>query len=171
MPHVSPSSCTSTSGKRICCANLCASACRSDIRPIKPATAMRQARRVRHVLEVLDQSTFASVDELVTALDASPATVRRDLRMLESDGRLRRTHGGAKSTDIDRRLHGTPFTKDVNFMTREMSVIAKAAAAMCSTGADQLRSCGSGTAQRAIRAFARSRRGDFLRAEYRRQSF
>jgi DeoR/GlpR family transcriptional regulator of sugar metabolism len=44
---------------------------------------------------VLSLSGGADVAGLSTTLDVSPATVRRDLQYLESQGYLRRTHGGA----------------------------------------------------------------------------
>lgn len=38
----------------------------------------------------------ASVEELCEMLNASPATIRRDLSLLEAEGALARTHGGAE---------------------------------------------------------------------------
>ncbi len=52
---------------------------------------------IRHerIRRLIDNKNYASVVELCGALDVSDATVRRDLRLLEKEGFVRRTHGGA----------------------------------------------------------------------------
>jgi DeoR family transcriptional regulator, fructose operon transcriptional repressor len=52
----------------------------------------RQKRIEEHLLKV----EFASLEELSKLADASVATVRRDLGVLEGKGTVSRTHGGAK---------------------------------------------------------------------------
>lgn len=56
---------------------------------------MNRAERLSGILEMLAQRGSVEVDELVNALDVSPATVRRDLQRLDGRGMLERTHGGA----------------------------------------------------------------------------
>lgn len=51
--------------------------------------------RQKRVLEIVRQRNAVRVDELCEALSVSPATIRRDLEMLEAEGVLRRVHGGA----------------------------------------------------------------------------
>jgi DeoR family transcriptional regulator, aga operon transcriptional repressor len=56
---------------------------------------MRQADRLSTVLERLSGNGSVGVGELADELGVSPATVRRDLRLLEDQHLLTRTHGGA----------------------------------------------------------------------------
>jgi DeoR/GlpR family transcriptional regulator of sugar metabolism len=51
-------------------------------------------RRARE-LEVLSRQGFAAMSELVQHVKVSESTVRRDLELLEEQGIIRRTHGGA----------------------------------------------------------------------------
>lgn len=52
------------------------------------------------VLETLNRQSTVGVLELAAQLSVSPATVRRDLQLLESQQLLNRTHGGAVSTGV-----------------------------------------------------------------------
>lgn len=52
-------------------------------------------QRRKRLLEVLSLAGGADVARLSSTLEVSPATVRRDLQYLETQGFLRRTHGGA----------------------------------------------------------------------------
>jgi DeoR family transcriptional regulator of aga operon len=56
---------------------------------------MRQTDRLAAILERLSASGGVGVTELARELGASAATVRRDLRLLEQQRLLSRTHGGA----------------------------------------------------------------------------
>ena len=51
-------------------------------------------RRIR-ILESLKLNNAITVQELCLQLEASEATIRRDLTLLENEGKLERTHGGA----------------------------------------------------------------------------
>ena len=51
-------------------------------------------RRVK-TAELLSQKGFMSLAELVQNLRVSESTIRRDLEILEEQGGIRRTHGGA----------------------------------------------------------------------------
>ena len=55
---------------------------------------------VRHerILEILDETSSVRVARLAEQLQVSEMTVRRDLQMLEEQGKLRRVHGGAVLT-------------------------------------------------------------------------
>ncbi|MFM7108414.1 MAG: DeoR/GlpR family DNA-binding transcription regulator [Planctomycetaceae bacterium] len=57
------------------------------------AIVQNHERRSR-LLELIRVRGFASLEELVRALDVSESTVRRDLDALEEQGNARRTHGG-----------------------------------------------------------------------------
>ena len=56
---------------------------------------MLPLERQNQIIEILKARRAATVDELCRALYSSGATVRRDLKLLEKDGLLTRTHGGA----------------------------------------------------------------------------
>ena len=56
---------------------------------------MRQADRLSSVLERLSGNGSVGVGDLAAELGVSAATIRRDLRMLEEQHLLTRTHGGA----------------------------------------------------------------------------
>jgi DeoR family transcriptional regulator, aga operon transcriptional repressor len=56
---------------------------------------MRQTDRLAAILSRLSEDGGVGVTDLARELAASPATVRRDLRLLEQQRLLSRTHGGA----------------------------------------------------------------------------
>lgn len=55
--------------------------------------------RKNQILELLRQKSKLLVPELCEYFDVSPATIRNDLRDLESERKLKRTHGGAISLE------------------------------------------------------------------------
>lgn len=59
------------------------------------AKAMYQEERRQHILRRLEQHQRVSVNELSDELGVSAVTIRQDLRTMEQDGLLIRTHGGA----------------------------------------------------------------------------
>jgi DeoR family transcriptional regulator of aga operon len=56
---------------------------------------MRRSERLDAIIAALADTGSVSVAQLTTDLDASPATVRRDLELLEAQKLLTRSHGGA----------------------------------------------------------------------------
>lgn len=59
--------------------------------------------RQRLILEALERSEVLKVSQLTSSLNVSPETIRRDLRNLEREGRLRRVYGGVvavRDTDV-----------------------------------------------------------------------
>lgn len=59
-----------------------------------PRTPFMEERR-RSIMEQLNDNESVLVSELAERFGVSPATVRSDIRALEAEGRLERTHGGA----------------------------------------------------------------------------
>ena len=55
--------------------------------------------RKGQILELLRQKSKLLVPELCDYFDVSPATIRNDLRDLENERKLKRTHGGAISLE------------------------------------------------------------------------
>ena len=60
---------------------------------------MLPLERQNKIMEILGARQAVSVEELCHLLFSSGATIRRDLQALESNGLLRRTHGGAVFMD------------------------------------------------------------------------
>lgn len=56
---------------------------------------MLPAERKRKIVELVSERDGRSVGELAENLDYSKATIRRDLRELEEEGLIERSHGGA----------------------------------------------------------------------------
>jgi DeoR family transcriptional regulator of aga operon len=73
-------------------------------------------QRAKRILQVLLRHGNTSVDELAEQLDASAASVRRDLTRLEQSGLVHRTHGGAK---LAGQTLYEPFRFDSSFQVRE----------------------------------------------------
>jgi DeoR family transcriptional regulator, fructose operon transcriptional repressor len=57
---------------------------------------MQAEERQWRISEYIQRVEFASLPELAAEVGASVSTVRRDLSILEAEGALRRTHGGAR---------------------------------------------------------------------------
>lgn len=97
----------------------------------------KQDARTATILQTLRQSGSVSVEKLCQQLDVSIATIRRDLRALESRGLLRRTHGGAaalgplfyEAFKLDR-----SFQEQVGSFAKEKRRIAQAAAGLLKDG-------------------------------------
>src|SRR6056297_3272383 len=59
---------------------------------------MLPAERKRTIVELVTERDGCSVAQLADELGFSKATIRRDLRDLEAEGRIERSHGGAVPT-------------------------------------------------------------------------
>jgi DeoR family ulaG and ulaABCDEF operon transcriptional repressor len=102
---------------------------------------MHATERERLILAAIAPSGFVTYRDLEARLDASPATIRRDLAKLESDGRIVRVHGGARLADSDgdqrqvgQNLAGTPFDLAITRNLPAKQAIGRAAAALCQIG-------------------------------------
>ncbi len=56
---------------------------------------MLTLERQEEILEILNRNKSATVEELASELFVSGATIRRDLRSMEKQGLIKRSHGGA----------------------------------------------------------------------------
>lgn len=87
--------------------------------------------RQERILEILKANERASVNSLAERLEVSPESIRRDLRMLESNGFARRVYGGAvlAPTEGDR-----PFADRSRVNAPEKNRIAEKVAEIVQSG-------------------------------------
>lgn len=100
---------------------------------------MHAAERDKVILTLLEEEGFVSFRELSRHLSASPATLRRDLERLQSEGKLSRIRGGVQPSEGARRpggahLQGVPFHENINRNRPQKEAIGKAAAELCRPG-------------------------------------
>lgn len=102
---------------------------------------MHAAEREKLILDVMGATGFVTYRDLEARLDASPATIRRDLARLESQGRLARVHGGANligdgpgRPEAPLLLSGTPFDEAINLNLAQKRAIGRVAATLCEQG-------------------------------------
>lgn len=95
--------------------------------------SVKTDKRAKEILHLLLRDGKSSVDDLVAVLGTSPASIRRDLVKLETQGLVHRTHGGAMLAGGPSLYE--PFRFDAAFQIREdrfaaeKQRIARAAAA------------------------------------------
>lgn len=99
--------------------------------------------RQRKILEILNRDRRAEADVLAATLNVSRETIRRDLKSLEKDGQVHRTHGGAL---ISKPLSEEPFSSRIRQRTAEKRAIAAAAAQLVEPGQCCFVDAGSTTA-------------------------
>ncbi|MEE4454804.1 DeoR/GlpR family DNA-binding transcription regulator [Novosphingobium resinovorum] len=100
---------------------------------------MHAEERERLILDAVASTGFVSYRALEAQLNASPATIRRDLTRLEEAGRILRVHGGAKLPGDQRPdgqpgLAGTPFAQSITQNLPAKQAIGRMAAALCQPG-------------------------------------
>lgn len=78
---------------------------------------MSKTRRDR-LGEFVQMSGFASLGELAASLSVSESTIRRDLEVLERDGLVRRTHGGAFWTGESETMEVFRTRRDDHWMAK-----------------------------------------------------
>ncbi len=85
---------------------------------------MRQ--RHEELIKLLNEKGELDVDSLVKLLDASPATVRRDLTLLQEKGLITRTFGGARLNNSHSLVIQTFEEKRERFRAEKEHIAAKA---------------------------------------------
>jgi DeoR family ulaG and ulaABCDEF operon transcriptional repressor len=115
---------------------------------------MHAAEREKLIVELMQANGFISFQDLERRLDASPATLRRDLDRLEASGLITRVRGGARlnaseatQTIGDRPLGGVPFHENIARFAPQKAAIGRAAAALCRPGESVIIDGGSTTLQ------------------------
>lgn len=83
---------------------------------------MLPLERQNKILEILAKREAATVDELCAILYSSGATIRRDLQILENNGLIRRTHGGAVHIDSSSSEFPMTLRENENLAAKEIVV-------------------------------------------------
>lgn len=106
---------------------------------------MLPLERRHEIMRLLAERQKVDVRQLAAELGVSAATVRRDLELLEREGLLHRTHGGAVSGDL---VPGeVPLRERVGLAAVAKSRIGEAAAALIRPGENIIFSSGTTTAE------------------------
>ncbi len=93
---------------------------------------MNKQKRLDQILDYLKGHNLVTVDQLVAAISASPATIRRDLIKLDEQGVISRTHGGVT---LNRFVPNQPTTDEKQQRNqREKKAIAEYAASFVNPG-------------------------------------
>ncbi len=91
---------------------------------------MYQQERMDQIMKILKKYNYVTVDYLVNEIRYSPASIRRDLTLLQKQGLVVRTYGGVSLKDS----RGTPFRFRQHSMRIEKNAIAKKAATLVKNG-------------------------------------
>ena len=91
---------------------------------------MLAEERFSKILSIIESEGSATMQELMTALDASESTIRRDLNTMDENGLLTKVHGGAiaKKPSINTSDENVKSRKSLN--ADEKQLIAKYAASL-----------------------------------------
>ncbi len=92
--------------------------------------------RQNKILEILGRDNQTSVNELSAKLDVSSVTIRQDLNYLETEGLLRRVHGGAvlkDGDDLDNRL-GKNYEKKLKIAKKLASMVSEGETILIESG-------------------------------------
>lgn len=93
---------------------------------------MKGQSRLEQIMDYLKSHNLVTVDQLVNAISASPATIRRDLIKLDQEGVISRTHGGVT---LNRFIPSQPTTLEkMQRNLAEKQAIAQAAAQFVQSG-------------------------------------
>ena len=93
---------------------------------------MLERERHSFIVKLVATRSFVSVTELLELLDASEATIRRDINTLAERGEIKRIRGGAESVHPRHQPHlvGMPFSLSEQINVPQKRAIARAAAAL-----------------------------------------
>ena len=96
---------------------------------------MLEKHRQQLIKDILDKQQFASVRSLTEKLNASEATIRRDITKMSAQGLISKIRGGAESINGEsklKRLASSQFKLDKAKRSDTKRLIAKCAVEMCS---------------------------------------
>ncbi|WP_022954523.1 DeoR/GlpR family DNA-binding transcription regulator [Leucothrix mucor] len=121
---------------------------------------MNERQRHKKILNMLSQQSIVTVHELETALDASIATVRRDINTLAAANLAQKIRGGIEvvtdKTPAPPRLAGNSFNNNETLHVEEKRAVAREATALCQDGESIIINGGTSTYRMAEFLEARS---------------
>lgn len=123
---------------------------------------MLEAERQKLILKIVQERSIVSIADLVEMLDASDATLRRDVNAMAERGELRRIRGGAEAIRPRHEVHlvGRPFALSRDIHVAQKRAIARAAADLIDDSDSIIIS--GGTTTFALTEFLRERALDIL---------
>ncbi|MCG8479759.1 MAG: DeoR/GlpR family DNA-binding transcription regulator [Spirochaetales bacterium] len=94
-----------------------------------------EKEREETIIHLLRQNNFASIRDIVKLTETSEATIRRDFKRLEHEGRIRRLRGGAELSDREKKnqpdtVVEVPFAYRKGILSGTKRRIAKAAVSL-----------------------------------------
>ena len=97
---------------------------------------MNETERLELIVEFLAKRRFATVKDLLEILDASPATIRRDIAKLHETGQVRKVFGGITLAEevTSEQISAKPFEVNRVLHIDRKEAIAIEAEKMCSDG-------------------------------------
>jgi len=93
---------------------------------------MSNIQRENQIIELLKETTYATVDYLSQKLFISPSSIRRDLTKLENRGLVKRSHGGVSLLSAQPGM--APFSIRLQENKREKVAIVRAASKIIKPG-------------------------------------
>jgi DeoR family transcriptional regulator, ulaG and ulaABCDEF operon transcriptional repressor len=108
---------------------------------------MHERERWQRILTMVRERSVVRVTSLMQELDASSATLRRDLVKLEEMGQLKRVHGGAEAIEAAQQSHlaTRAFGLSQTLNAERKRSVARIAAGMCRDGDSIIINAGSTT--------------------------
>lgn len=108
---------------------------------------MLERERHRLILRLVEERSVVAIGDLVELLDASEATIRRDIIAMAERGEIRRVRGGAEAMRPRHEAHlvGTPFAISRSIRGLQKRAIGRAAAALVVQGESIIINGGSTT--------------------------
>ncbi|MDR1505608.1 MAG: DeoR/GlpR family DNA-binding transcription regulator [Treponema sp.] len=84
-------------------------------------------KRIQEEIDIITGSHFITVSQLARELDVSEMTVRRDLRGLADENKVKLVYGGVVSTSVGTNQNGYTLTKEQDKNTEQKLAIVKQA--------------------------------------------
>lgn len=91
---------------------------------------MYQQERMDEIIKILEKNNYVTVDYLVNEIKYSPASIRRDLTLLEKQGLVKRSYGGVTYNNAN----FSPYKFRQHSMKIAKNAIAKKAATVINNG-------------------------------------
>ena len=91
---------------------------------------MYQSERMDEIMKILNKYHYVTVDYLVEKIRYSPASIRRDLTLLEKQGLVKRSYGGVEIKSED----AAPFVFRQHSMKTAKNRIGEQAAKLVNDG-------------------------------------